>query len=112
MCHSDTGLYAFGASSRSVRYALKVAGRSITSKNCENFTDEALIEDKVSYNAMRKELLLNNAVINTDRSQAIYSEINGLKIIMRGKCNMTSSNTSTFRLPKMTTIIGESLADE
>ena len=112
MCHSDTGLYVFGASSRSVRYALKVAGRSITSKNCENFTDDALIEGKVTYNATKKELLLDNAVINTGSSQAIYSENNELKIIVKGKCNMTSSNASAFILSKMTTIIGESLADE
>ena len=41
-------------------YDLWAAGEQITSANCENFTDDALIEGKLSYDPTKKELTLDN----------------------------------------------------
>ena len=95
------------------KYELWVAGEKITSKNRENFTNDALIEGKVSYDPAKKELTLDNAVIiSTNSSRGIESAINGLKIIVKGKCSITAGSSSTIKLSRATTIMGTSLADE
>ena len=94
------------------KYELWVAGEKITSKNRENFTDDALIEGKVSYDPAKKELTLDNAVISTNSYRGIRSAINGLKITVKGKCSITAGSSSTIELSRATTIMGASLADE
>ena len=95
-----------------VEYELWVAGEKITSKNQENFTNDALIEGKVSYDPVKKELTLDNAVISTNSNEGIRSAINGLKIIVKGKCSITCGSESVLYVEKYTFIIGSSLADE
>ena len=94
------------------KYELWVAGEKITSKNQENFINDALIEGKVSYDPAKKELTLDNAVISTSSHTGIRSAINGLKIIVKGKCSITAGSSSTIELSRATTIMGTSLADE
>lgn len=94
------------------KYELWVAGEKITSKNQENFINDALIEGKVSYDPAKKELTLDNAVISTSSHTGIRSAINGLKIIVKGKCSITAGSSSTIELSRATTIMGASLADE
>ena len=71
------------------KYELWVAGEEITSKYRENFTNDALIEGKVSYDPAKKELTLDNAVIITIYNRGIWKKVNGLKIIVNGKCRIT-----------------------
>ena len=94
------------------KYELWVAGEEITSKNRENFTNDALIEGKVSYDPAKKELTLDNAVISTNYDRGIWNKVNGLKIIVKGKCRITCGSYSVLDVEKYTFIIGSSLADE
>ena len=51
-------------------------------------------------------------MISTNSNEGIRSAINGLKIIVKGKCSITCGSESVLYVEKYTFIIGSSLADE
>ena len=72
-------------------YELWIAGRTITSENCNNISNFSGVSGRVSYDPSSNTLTLDNATINaTGKDYAIKSKIDGLTIRVIGTCTLTS----------------------
>ena len=111
-CAGVLSLCALMAHAEEVKYKLYVGGKQVTSTNAANITD-CVTEGKVSYDDATKTLTLDNAKIeaNSYNSGIKNDDINGLKIVVKGKCTV-SSGESALQLEKSSTILGTTLADE
>ena len=87
-------------------YDLKIAGVQVTSANCSDLSVIPNVSGTVKYDPSTKTLTLQNATIQTNTANAIFSEIDGLTIKVIGTNNLTTGDYSTLRFRKPLTITG------
>ena len=87
-------------------YNLLVAGVPVTSANCSDLSVIPNVSGTVKYDPSTKTLTLQNATIQTNTANAIFSEIDGLTIKVIGTNNLTTGDYSTLRFRKPLTITG------
>ena len=87
-------------------YYLLVAGVQVTSANCSDLSVISGVSGTVKYDPSTKTLTLQNATIQTNTANAIFSEIDGLTIKVIGTNNLTTGDYSTLRFRKPLTITG------
>lgn len=110
-CAGVLSLCALMAHAEEVKYKLYVGGKQVTSTNAANITDW-VTEGKVSYDDATKTLTLDNAKIESSQGGIWNEDINGLKIVVKGKCQVSSGYYSSLDLDMATTVLGTTLADE
>ncbi|WP_315358406.1 thiol-activated cytolysin family protein [Prevotella nigrescens] len=72
-------------------YELWIAGRTVTSENCNNISNFSGVSGRVSYDPSSNTLTLDNATITaTGKDYGIDSKIDGLTIRIIGTCTVTS----------------------
>lgn len=90
-------------------YGITVGGVSVTSRNANNITGKNILEGKVTYNAEKRELTLNNAVIGTTSTMEtaiINDSIDGLSISLVGNNKICAAKGySGLELYKNTSIV-------
>ena len=86
-------------------YNLEIAGKKVTSDNCNNLSVIDGVSGTVKYDPSTKTLTLQNATINAGREQALVSRIEGLTIKLVGTNNLSSSGT-TIGITEAVTITG------
>ena len=86
-----------------INYALYIAGKKVTSANCDDLSEIDGVEGKVSYDHSTKTLTLDNATIKTsDNAPILISQAMNIKVV--GKCNVDAgdrtaiSSTEPFRI--------------
>ena len=89
-----------------VEYDLWIAGVQVTSANCSDLSVISGVSGTVKYDPSTKTLTLQNATIQTNTANAIFSEIDGLTIKVIGTNNLTTGDYSTLRFRKPLTITG------
>ena len=102
---ATTGSYVCGGGGTTYYY-LKIAGVPVTSANCSNLSVISGVSGTVKYDPSTKTLTLQNATIQTNTANAIFSEIDGLTIKVIGTNNLTTGDYSTLRFRKPLTITG------
>ncbi|WP_051527354.1 hypothetical protein [Prevotella falsenii] len=87
-------------------YPIKIAGTTISSDNCDNLSVIPGVTGIAKYDPLEKVLFLEDATLTTDKAPAILSDIEGLKIDIKGTSNLTSGKYPTIRFEKPATITG------
>lgn len=92
-------------------YELWIAGRTVTSENCNNISNYYGVNGEVSYDPSSNTLILDNATITaTGEDYGIKSEIDGLTIRVIGTCTIIASGFAALRTGySRTTITGGKL---
>ena len=89
-----------------VEYDLKIAGMQVTSDNCSDLSVISGVSGTVKYDPSTKVLTLENATIQIDTTNALFSKIDGLTIKVIGTNTLTTGNSTTLLLAKSLTITG------
>ncbi len=87
-------------------YNLEIAGKQVTSDNCNNLSVIPGVSGTVRYDPSQKILTLKNATINAGKEQALVSRTDGLTIKLIGTNNLSSSE-ETMGITEALTITGE-----
>ncbi|EEX72024.1 hypothetical protein [Alloprevotella tannerae] len=88
------------------KYNLEIAGKQVTSDNCNNLSVIPGVSGTVRYDPSQKILTLENATINAGKEQALVSRTDGLTIKLIGTNNLSSSG-ATMGITEALTITGE-----
>ncbi|MBF1383353.1 peptidase [Prevotella aurantiaca] len=86
-------------------YALKIAGTKVTSLNCQDLSTIEGVSGTLSYNPDSKTLTMKNVTIKGATNEAIYSEIDGLKIRVL-ESNFVTAEFAAIAFRKPLTITG------
>ncbi len=87
-------------------YDLTIAGVKVTSVNCNDLSAIDGVSGTVKYDPANKVLTLQKATISCNDDFAIYSKIDGLRIKVIDKNNLTTGNGATLGCGKPLTIMG------
>ena len=87
------------------KYALKICGTQVTSDNCGDLSGIYGVEGTVKYDPDSKTLTLENAKLNVEDENAIWSDIDGLTIKVSGTNELNAGNV-TILVKAPTTITG------
>ncbi len=86
-------------------YALKIAGTTVTSSNCQDLSAVEGVSGTLSYDPNTQTLTMKNVTIKGATNEAIYSEIDGLKIRVLGS-NFVTAEFAAIAFRKPLTITG------
>ena len=90
-----------------ITYDLKICGVPVTLANCGNLSVIPGVSGTVKYNPTTRTLTLQNATITSPTNYGILSEIENLKIIVTGTCNVAvTSGCPALSLEKPSSITG------
>ena len=90
-----------------ITYDLKICGVPVTLANCGNLSVILGVSGTVKYNPTTRTLTLQNATITSPTNYGILSEIENLKIIVTGTCNVAvTSGCPALSLEKLSSITG------
>ena len=90
-----------------ITYDLKICGVPVTLANCGNLSVIPGVSGTVKYNPTTRTLTLQNATITSPTNYGILSEIENLKIIVTGTCNVAvTSGSPALSLEKPSSITG------
>ena len=91
-----------------ITYPLVICGKSVTSANCGNLSVIPDVSGTVMYNPTTRTLTLQNATLtsSSNRFAGIDSNIDNLKIIVIGTCNVAATRSIALRLPSPSSITG------
>ena len=91
-----------------ITYPLVICGKSVTSANCGNLSVIPGVSGTVMYNPTTRTLTLQNATLtsSSNRFAGIDSNIDNLKIIVIGTCNVAATRSIALRLVSPSSITG------
>ena len=102
---ATTGSYVCSGGSTTV-YDLRIDGVLVTSSNCSNLSVISGVSGTVKYDPSTKTLMLQNATIQINTTNAIESSIDGLTIKVIGTNNLITGDDATLYFIKPLTITG------
>ncbi|MGP1420407.1 MAG: thiol-activated cytolysin family protein [Tannerella sp.] len=81
------------------KYKLWIAGRQVTSENCNSISNFNGVSGKVSYVPDSKTLILDNATISASgKNEGVKSTINGLTIHIKGNNTITTNAFTALKI--------------
>ncbi|GAB6975413.1 DUF2436 domain-containing protein [Prevotella falsenii] len=88
-------------------YELAICGEKVSSENCNDLSVINGVSGTVKYDPTNNVLTLQDATINAGEQNAIFSNINGLKVQVVGTNTLTAKDRSTFSFTAPLLIMGD-----